>query len=94
MHARPSDKGKTFGSQDGKVRGSGLLAVGRWTFGLNYVFGGQNYNYILIALGGLRVGENFEVNFEDILPAKLAVQRFHRRGLLAVCLTQQHSNVA
>jgi len=35
-------------------------------FGLNYMFVGQNYNYILIALGGLRVGEKFEVNFEDI----------------------------
>ena len=29
MPARPSDKGKTFGSQDGKVTGSGLFAVGR-----------------------------------------------------------------
>jgi len=30
------------------------------------MFGGQNYNYILIALGRLRVGENSEVNFEGI----------------------------
>jgi hypothetical protein len=34
-------------------------------FGLNFVFEGQNYNYILNALGGLLIGENFEVNFGD-----------------------------
>ena len=34
-------------------------------FGLNFVFDGQNYNYIFVALGGLLIGEKFEVNYGD-----------------------------
>jgi hypothetical protein len=30
-----------------------------------FVFEGQNYNYIFVALGGLIIGKNFEVNFGD-----------------------------
>ena len=41
-------------------------AVGRnWAFGLSFMFGGggQRYDEILIAMGGLCLGRNFEVNF-------------------------------
>jgi hypothetical protein len=43
---------------------------------LSLSFGGQHYDEILISLGGLRFGENFEVNFGGgVLHEKHAVQR-------------------
>jgi len=42
--------------------------------GLNFVFGGQHYDEILIALEGLRFGEKFEVTFRRRLREKHAVQ--------------------
>jgi hypothetical protein len=65
LPARPSvqevgrRQGRGLGSEEGKMVGSGPLGR-RWEFGLSFVFGGEQYDEILIALGGLRLGEKFE----------------------------------
>jgi hypothetical protein len=47
----------------------------KWAFGLNFVLRGQYCDEILIALRGLRFGENFGINFRGGLREKRAVQR-------------------
>jgi len=37
--------------------------------GLNFVFGGQQYEAILITFGGLHLGYNYEVNFCTLVTA-------------------------
>jgi hypothetical protein len=62
--------------------------------GLNFVFGRQHYESILIMFGGLNFGYNYEVNFCTLVTAiqKGAGHRFYDMTMLLSCIIQKIIN--
>jgi hypothetical protein len=60
-------QGKALRSEEGSVIGSGMLGMcsggKERSVGAEFVLGGQRCDEILIALGGPRLGEKFEVKW-------------------------------